>query len=329
MTPNHKIFGAAFVIAAGCFGCIGTVDGGSESTESTGKLGQGLTVFTKDPEHGLTGMFVEDGKTVFFETAREVVKDPPADFTQFDSEGTPIAISVRYSDAEGRSIYLATAGDATPEGWKEDESQAIPLEALRHREALLDVMVHAGQALETAQVPPVMALELQYAVQIPKLIPPPELRREKAPEEDILAAKQAAYSNTGYYRQSFHIRRNDAIVEGGHICTWWDNQYLDTNGYYYYYNRYDNADHGQGKTHEQGYCKNLSATSSCSSYSVKRAGTSGTTHCGTVYNVLICASGIYQSHNCQSDSWKQRRKVMDDVFDDSQCDCPRVNGLGC
>jgi hypothetical protein len=111
-----------------------------------GGLEQGLTMFTADPESGVSGMYARGDLAVFFETVRELELDPAPQHDHFTKDGTPVNVSARFTDMEGRNLLVTMDTHEPPAGW------ALPGEPspamMAARPALYELTLEAGQALE-------------------------------------------------------------------------------------------------------------------------------------------------------------------------------------
>jgi len=139
------------------------VDSGEPGAPPEDQVEQGLTIFSQNPTQGLTGMYAEGDLVLFFETYREpVAGDVGPTHLSFLADGTPVDISVRFSDMEGRNIGVAAAGHALPAHWEVASPQFDPAEIANHqqdRSKTFALVKTAAAAVALAEVDPSVTAE--------------------------------------------------------------------------------------------------------------------------------------------------------------------------
>ena len=109
-------------------------------------LQQGLTLFTADPEAGVSGMFARGELAVFFDTVRELELEPAPQHDHFTADGTPVNVSARFTDMEGRNLLVSLDVHEMPAGWVMIGEPSPAMTAVRP--ALYELTLEAGRALE-------------------------------------------------------------------------------------------------------------------------------------------------------------------------------------
>ena len=152
------------IAAAGC----ATQESGPSDDQG---LKQGLTIFTSDAESGLTGMYAKGEQAVFFETVREIELDPAPQHDHFTADGTPVNVSARFTDIEGRNLLVALDSHDLPAGWSFPGEPSAAMLALRPQ--LFELTVEAGRAIREAGIEDSVAPEVHaLAVTGVELRPP-------------------------------------------------------------------------------------------------------------------------------------------------------------
>lgn len=317
------LLGALFV-SGGALACLGEVAEKNEAPTAVGTSKQGITIFSADPVKGLTGMFVEGKSVLLFETKRHVEVNPPADWDSFDSEGTPVSVSARITDAEGRAIYTALAADVQPEGWQEEQPVGpLTTAFLEERAHLFEVAGRAGEALARFEVAAIVGPEKRMVVDIAKLTATPPSAEQfpsatTTPVVDTTATGDVAQAYYGF-REFYESRQSVA-----HQCTRWQNQYKDSAGKWWQYNWVDNINHGTRACGSESsvFCNGITpARSSSSTFRTtskycdqsKDCNSLSGDGCGSCSGAgcLVsdyCLLGAW-CHNCRTDSEVQRKWV--------------------
>ena len=294
----HSMQRASICLAIAIVGC-------TETGKSQAPI-EGLSIVTADPIGGLSGSWAEGDLVVHFQTLA-------------DPEGP--GVSARWTDADGYTIAVDFSGDPWAyELWSHD---APPLDAIRNREPLLDLVVRGSDALATVELDERAAQHAVFVQGLAAAIPPRDQRRLVATAEELerdAPGDGITQYNTGYYKQYFRVI--DSGIFGAHQCTSWSNYYLDSNGYWYYYNYFLNRNgHGDSPSCD---------TVTCGAWNTKR-GYKHPYKCNTPY--AFCST-IWNRHNCRSDSKWQQNWVMRDAWCDQYsgiCYWPQglFNGAAC
>jgi hypothetical protein len=120
------------------------------SEPRTGGLEQGLTIFNASPELGVAGTYAKDDLAVFFETLREPEPNPAVSHDHFAIDGSPINVSARFTDMEGRNLLVTLDRHEAPSAWILNGEPTPAMIAARP--ALFELALEAGGALETASL---------------------------------------------------------------------------------------------------------------------------------------------------------------------------------
>jgi hypothetical protein len=287
MKQQREILGifAAVMLACGCQ---------ASDHVSPGSAHQGLTLLNSSRADGLVGMYVEGENVVFFET----LTDQPGDTEDHrldhgDSIDRPL-FSARWSDAEGRGIYIHQSGSRLAfSQWQEPENSFM--EPARW-DALLDLTAKAARALSLLDVPAEVREEQVQLVQMASEIPAANQRALPVTPEQLaqINTRERPYGYLGYsWFQSFSVREHFA-----HQCTQYDN-YRYYSGGWHYYNTILN---GNGDTCDVTKC-------TASTYVQDYKGAS--VQCTNGYQFCMNGSNL---HNCRSSALRQQNYVMGNVY---------------
>ena len=136
-------------------------------------LPQGLTIFSADPGTGVTGMYARGELAVFFETAREVERDPAPQHDHWTRGGAAVNVSARFMDLEGRNLLVAMDSHLMPDAWTTPGEPSIAM--LEARPALFELTYEAGLAIEAAGLDDAVAPEVHALVVTGVKMRPPEV----------------------------------------------------------------------------------------------------------------------------------------------------------
>lgn len=303
-TLSQMTMCALFAVGFASAGCISPAADTDEARKETAGVRQGLTVFTESLAEGLNGMYVEKDSVVYFETMKD--EDGPG-------------WSMRWVDVDGRGIlsdFNGAHGGANDKWLDPEPTQEIVMNRLK----ILDVVIRASEALAAQPVKSEVADLKKGVVALAANIPPAAERIRRVDDETPppvatgtppTATGEVPYYNTGWYKQRFAVV--DSGLVGAHQCTRWENYYLDSNGYYYYYNWINNRNgHGDTPTCDKYNCGWVwTAKHGYKSPSQTGEQFGSAWACSTPFNLWPGATG---KHNCRSDSKRQARYVMANII---------------
>jgi len=188
---------------------------GPLTNDGTQGLPQGLSLFSTSEESGVSGMYAEGDVAVLFESVRAEAENPALAHTLFASDGTPIDVSARFVDMEGRDLMTAISGHLVPEEWNDSEEPSPEMAALRPQ--LFELAAKAAQALETADLDARVEPEREVLVHTARVLQPPDV--------DLPEASDRQFYSTGLnHSQYFEIHEADidwfGIAEHSSFVFW-------------------------------------------------------------------------------------------------------------
>jgi len=306
MLRHRTIALAALLAMAGLAGCAEeAVD--SDDTE----LPQGITLFTADPEVGVTGVYAEGADTVYFETVREIELAPGEDHQDFLPDGTAVNVSVRFTDSMGRNLFTSIGGHNIPQAWLDQPAPVFTEEEVLHRPALFAVMNRAGAALaseiDVLGVEPEIATLAFTAIdhRLPQAELPEAVERETVPY------------GTYDYQQYGQVRKASCCWSiGEHSAFIYWNYY-----YWSYVDGFQTNNHGR-------WASDSSMSTQCGQWNT------GTFYKGLSYiNSRYCSNGYHEcgafggNHNCHDDTKTQVNLVLHNYW--SSTSGGFCSGWGC
>jgi hypothetical protein len=287
-----------FALGAGCAADPETEVPEDPAPEEEEPLAQGLTLFTQNAADGLTAMYAEGEEAVFLETAREVVAGEIGDdHYSFLADGTPVNISIRFSDIEGRALITAISGDLAPEAW----NRGIPrfTAADRGRRPLLGMMIiRAARALAQAQVAAEMYPEVDRVVALAEHAP---IEAEPHQEPERPAAMRT-WEPEGWFYQDFKVKYK-SITGGHHSATqWWNCE----GGGVGCYDFHSTDNHGTTAAEMAAIrCQNVSPWKYQGYESYESASS-----CDGITIYHYCGWGGVPDHNCHDDTKVQLKRIL-------------------
>jgi hypothetical protein len=192
------------VLVLGCDGEVG-LQGGPP---------QGLTLFSSDPSQGLAGMYAEGNDGVLFETVRQVEPNPAPQHDLFAADGTALNISVRYTDMEGRNLFVSIASHNIPSTWPAG-APVLDAAAKAQRPALFQLANRAAQALANEQIDQQMIPERTALVSTGRAMVFPSVKPPALP-----AAGDRTYASNYAQYYEVHSAPCCGIAEHSAVVFW-------------------------------------------------------------------------------------------------------------
>jgi hypothetical protein len=279
---------SALFIAAGC--------ADDDELPPAEGLAQGLTIFTADPQTGVTGMFARGDLAVFFETARELELEPAPQHDHFTKDGIAVNVSARFMDLEGRNLLVSMDAHLMPVGWT---TPGEPSEAMMAvRPALYELTFEAGLAIEAAALDDTVAPEVRALAVTGVLMRPPQVA-DPAPRSTT-----SWFSDGWDHWQYFEVHSASCCGIAEHSATvFWN--WSESGGWE---EGYQTSNHGRWAM-EMGIEPDCGGTGAWGGGGRPHYHGDNLQYCDMKNGYAVC--GMFGgNHNCHDDSKLQRENIV-------------------